>query len=437
MSGMTFDDILAKKRYGIELTREEIQYFISQLTENAIADYKVSAFLMAICLQGMTDRETFDLTDAMAKSGDELDLSVFGEKTVDKHSTGGVGDKTTLIVAPIAACAGCKIAKMSGRGLGDTGGTIDKLESVPGFSVELSHQQFLQQVEEIGVAVISQSGDLAPADKKLYALRDVTCTVDSIPLIASSIMSKKLAAGAQHIVLDVKCGSGAFMKELSQAQRLAESMIDIGKRKGRSVRALITDMQTPLGSCVGNALEVMEAASILQGKTEGDALTEVCLALAGMMISSAFGEPFARGRQQALQILESGAAYQKLIQWLTKQGGDRTVCENLDNLRLSSLSYELCAESSGYLFGIDAARTGHLAKQLGAGRENKGDPIDYGAGIRFLVKPGDRVTKGKPLAILYTEKEITRARLAQIQQELFSFSEQKPSIASPILQMLE
>ena len=434
---MTFDDLLRKKRYGGELQKEEIDFFIDRLTADALPDYKVSAFLMAVCLQGMTDRETADLTEAMANSGNTLDLSLFGDQTVDKHSTGGVGDKTTLIVAPIAACAGCKIAKMSGRGLGDTGGTIDKLEAIPGFSVEPAKDEFLRQVEDVGIAVVSQSGELAPADKKLYALRDVTCTVDSIPLIASSIMSKKLAAGARHIVLDVKCGSGAFMKTLPEALELAQTMIEIGSRKGRVVCALVSDMQTPLGSCVGNALEVMEAADVLKGKTTGGALYDVALTLAGLMIASVKQLPYAQGRAKAEQILKSGAAYDKFLAWLQAQGADALVCSHLEALPLSSRCFTLTAGQGGYLAGIRADLAGHLAKQLGAGRENKGDSIDYGAGIRFLASIGEQIAPGHPLAALYTEKPIGDEKLRGLAEDLFIFSEKRPETTSPILQILQ
>lgn len=433
---MTFDDILQKKKQGAALSREEIRFFVRRLVEEQIPDYKTAAFLMAVCFVGMTAEETFYLTDEMAKSGDALDLSAFGDLSADKHSTGGVGDKTTLIVAPIAAAAGCKIAKMSGRGLGDTGGTIDKLESIPSFRVILPEDQFFAQVQKIGIAVVGQSGELAPADKKLYALRDVTCTVDSLPLIASSIMSKKLAAGAHNIVLDVKYGSGAFMKTPADAAALAEAMLDIGRRKGRRMAAVISDMNTPLGRCVGNALEVREAMQVLEGETDGGALREVSLTLAGAMIALTFQLPFAKGFDRAQQLLENGKALQKFTEWIGAQGGDAAVADHPDRLPLSPCALTLTAPQDGYLSAIDAGCAGRIAKLLGAGRQNKGDAIDYGAGLEFLHTVGDFVKQGEPVVRLYTKCEDPQSQLGDLTANLLWFSDKKPQAQKPIVQIL-
>ena len=318
---MRFYDIIAKKRHGRALTDEEIDFFFKEYTGGNIPDYQMSALLMAICTMGMSAEETARLTAAIAASGDMVDLSRFGALTADKHSTGGVGDKTTLIVAPLAAALGCKVAKMSGRALGHTGDTVDKLESFPGYNVALSPEEFLDTVERIGLSVVGQSGNLAPADKKLYALRDVTATVDSLPLIASSIMGKKLAAGAHSIVLDVKFGSGSFMKTPESAKNLAEAMVDIGKKNGRAVSALVTNMDSPLGYAVGNILEVKEAIATLRGEGPGD-LTEICIALASEMAHLALGIPIETAEAMATEALESGVAYNKFKEWISAQSGE-------------------------------------------------------------------------------------------------------------------
>ena len=390
-------DIIKKKRDGETLTAAEIEFIIGK----DIPDYQLTAFAMAVWFRGMTPEETAALTRAMMLSGDTVDLSEFGDKTVDKHSTGGVGDKTSLIVLPVAAACGAICAKMSGRGLGHTGGTVDKLESIKGFKTTLSRDAFLSQVRDIGIALVGQSGDLTPADKRLYALRDVTATVDSVPLIASSIMSKKLAAGAHSIVLDVKCGSGAFLKTTAEARTLADTMVNIGSALGRNVRALITDMDTPLGSAIGNALEVREAVDVLKGGGPAD-LKEVCLALAGNMLELA-GIP----AENAGKALESGAAYRKFCEWIAAQGGDPEAplpeAKNVTGVN---------APASGFITHTDTERIGVAASLLGAGRLIAGDPVDHAAGIVMLAKTGDRVTAGQPIARLYTNGDHAEAENA-------------------------
>ena len=392
-------DLIEKKRDGGVLTEEEIRFLIQGYTDGSIPDYQMSAWAMAVFYRGMTDAETAVLTDAMMRSGDQVDLSCFGSLSVDKHSTGGVGDKTTLIVAPIVASLGGKMAKMSGRGLGHTGGTVDKLESIAGFRTTLTPVEFRRQVEEIGLAVIGQSGNLTPADKKLYALRDVTATVDSIPLIASSVMSKKLAAGARSIVLDVKCGSGAFMKTEVEGRKLAEKMVAIGKACGRQVAALITNMDIPLGNCVGNALEVQEAVEVLQGKP-GD-LRQICTALSANLLSLCHGWSLEEAQARVEETLETGKALQTMRAWVEAQGGD----PDFSRLPKASVVVPVKAERSGWLTHMDAAKVGVGSSLLGAGRMKKDDPIDYGAGIVLEKKTGDYVRCGDVLAWLHTNDE--------------------------------
>lgn len=396
--------IITKKKHGEELSREEIFFVGEKYVNGAIPDYQISALLMAIYFNGMTDRETADLTEAITESGDKIDLSAFGELTADKHSTGGVGDKTTLIVAPIAASLGCKVAKMSGRGLGHTGGTVDKLESIPGYNTSLTPAAFFEQVEKHGIAVIGQSGNLAPLDKKLYALRDVTATVDSIPLIVSSIMGKKLAAGSQNIVLDVKYGAGAFMKSAEDAELLAEKMVTIGKRCGRRVTAVISDMDTPLGANIGNALEVMEAVSVLRGEGAKD-LCEVCLTLAAEMVALVRGIPFDEAHALAKESLKSGRAYEKLKEWISAQGGDVSYVEDTEKFPKPAFSEEIRAAQDGYITAMNAEALGTVALNLGAGRRTKDDVIDHAAGIVLRKKTGDSVKQGDVIATLYTNKQ--------------------------------
>ncbi len=401
---MQMYDLIRKKRDGGELTDGEIRAFITEYTAGRIPDYQVSALLMAIYFRGMTRQETVTLTDAMAHSGDTLDLSVFGDRSVDKHSTGGVGDKTTLIVAPLVASLGGKVAKMSGRGLGHTGGTVDKLESIPGYCTDLSREAFLQQVERTGVAVIGQTGNLTPADKLLYALRDVTATVDSIPLITSSIMSKKLAAGSHNIVLDVKVGSGAFMKDRAQAEELAREMVRIGKDCGRRVAAVLTDMDVPLGRAVGNALEVREAVQVLKGDTHGD-LREVSLALAAEMMCLLNGWSTEEATTRVTEALDSGAALACMRRWIEAQGGDPRCIDDLSLLPTARYSRDVYAPADGYITSMDAERIGHTAVLLGAGRMQKEEVIAPGAGLYLHRKTGEPVVAGECMCTLYAERE--------------------------------
>lgn len=432
---MRIYDIIAKKRDGFSLTREEIRFFVAQYTQGTIPDYQASALLMAICINGMDWRETAELTMAMAASGDQVDLSPIAGVKADKHSTGGVGDKTTLVVAPIVASLGVKMAKMSGRGLGHTGGTVDKLESIPGFQVDLNREEFFDIVDRVGCCVIGQSGNLAPADKKLYALRDVTATVESIPLIASSVMSKKLAAGADCILLDVKTGSGAFMKKQEDAAALAEEMVEIGTRAGRKAAALITDMDRPLGRNIGNALEVIEAAETLQGRGPGD-LTELCLQLsAGLLALAGKGDEtacYALAKRQ----MENGKAFEKLQEMVAAQGGDEKALEDYARLPKAPLEKEALSPEEGYLTHMDTRLIGVAAAQLGAGREKKGDAIDYGAGIVLRNKPGDFVKKGDPIATLSASQEALFAPAMETFFQSLAFGdvppEEKPLIYAKV-----
>lgn len=398
---MRMYDIILKKRDGGELSDEEIGFFVEGYTNGAIPDYQASALCMAIFFRGMTERETVRLTECMARSGDTLDLSAFGDLSVDKHSTGGVGDKTTLIVAPTVASLGCFVTKMSGRGLGHTGGTVDKLESIRGYRTSLSEEEFIEQSKRIGIAVIGQTGNLTPADKKLYALRDVTATVDSIPLITASIMSKKLAAGSKNIVLDVKYGSGAFMKTPEDAEKLAENMVRIGKGCGRRVTAVLTDMDVPLGKNIGNAIEIKEAVDVLCGREKGD-LYEVSVTLASHMVSLAKRITPGEARALVTDAIERGAAFSKMKEWIGAQGGDTKALEDFEYLPSASVIYPVNAPCDGYVEGIDALSVGRAAMLLGAGRASKEDTIDPAAGVVLLKKPGDPVKAGEPVARLHT-----------------------------------
>lgn len=404
---MRMYDIILKKRNGERLSDEEIGFFIDGYTRGEIPDYQASALCMAICLRGMDDDEIAALTYSMARSGDMLDLSRFGELSSDKHSTGGVGDKTSLIVGPIAAALGAKVTKMSGRGLGHTGGTVDKLESIPGMRMTISRKEFLDQCDKVGLAIIGQSGNMTPADKKLYALRDVTATVDSIPLITSSIMSKKLAAGSHNIVLDVKTGSGAFMKTFEDSKKLAESMVKIGKLCGRNMAALITDMDRPLGYAVGNSLEIIEAVEVLKGERKGD-LYEVCIALATEMVMLFKGITHEEAQAQAVGAIESGAAFTKMKEWIAAQGGDVSCLDDTKRFaEVHPVSHivPILSPTDGYITSMDAEEIGTAAMILGAGRSTKEESIDYGAGLTIEAKTGDRVEKGMTLGYLYTNRE--------------------------------
>ena len=401
---MRMYDIIQKKRDGNELSKEEISFLIQGYVDGSIPDYQMAAFLMAVYYKGMTENETHLMTMEVARSGDMVDLSAIEGIKVDKHSTGGVGDKTTLIVAPIAAACGVKVAKMSGRGLGHTGGTVDKLESIPGYQTTLSREDFFKVVNETGLSVIGQSGNLAPADKKMYALRDVTATVDSIPLIAVSIMSKKLAAGSDCILLDVKTGSGAFMKTLEDSIALAAEMVNIGENAGRKTMALITDMDTPLGEAIGNSLEVKEAVATLKGNGPDD-LTEVCLHLAAnMMVLAGLGSA-QECMDKAKEAIEDGSALQKLIDMVEAQGGNGDVIRDITLFEEAKYSYEVLAKEDGVIEAMDTEKCGIASVMLGAGRETKDSPVDLSAGILLHKKTGDVVKKGDVLATMYAAKE--------------------------------
>ncbi|MBO5857136.1 MAG: pyrimidine-nucleoside phosphorylase [Clostridia bacterium] len=422
---MRMYDIIKNKRDNKELTKEEIEFFVKGYTDGSIPDYQASALTMAIFFNGMTEKETATLTLAMAESGDTVDLSCFGDKTVDKHSTGGVGDKTTLIVAPIVASLGCIIAKMSGRGLGHTGGTVDKLESIKGFNTALTPEEFFTQVKNTNIAVIGQTGNLTPADKKLYALRDVTATVDSIPLIASSIMSKKLAAGSHTIVLDVKCGSGAFMKTPEDAKALAEEMVKIGKNNGRNMAAIITDMNTPLGKNIGNSLEVIEAIEILKGKG-GEDLKYVAVALATEIVSLSKNINITEASELVENAISSGKAYEKIKEWIASQGGKKEWIENPDNFPKAEFKEEIIAENDCYISYMNAEEIGISSVVLGAGREKKDDIIDMTAGIILNKKTGDIIKKGDVIATLYTNNKSTIKSAKEKFLSAVEFSEEKP-----------
>lgn len=433
---MRMYDIIHKKRNGGELSGDEIRFFVEGYTNGSVPDYQAAAFCMAVYFQGMTEKETSELTFAMAESGDQIDLSGIDGFTVDKHSTGGVGDKTSLIVAPIVASCGGKVAKMSGRGLGHTGGTVDKLEAIPNFRTELTPDEFIKQVNNIGLCIVGQTGELAPADKKLYALRDVTATVESIPLIASSIMSKKLAAGSKGIVLDVKTGSGAFMKTFEESENLAKEMVSIGKSAGRSVTAVITNMDIPLGNSVGNSLEVIEAIKTLKGEGESD-LTDVCLTLAAQMLCMVTGEDEKACYAMAKDAIDDGSALNKLCEMISAQGGNAGVVDDFSLFKQPKHTVEISSEREGYIEHTDAEKIGLASVILGAGREKKGDPIDSSAGIVLKKKTGDRVEKGDTLAIFYTDDESKIEEAKREFFEAFTFDNKKPPAQKLIYRIIK
>ena len=434
---MRMVDLIAKKRDGGELSTEEIRFLVDGYTNGSIPDYQMSAWAMAVFFRGMTPRETGDLTMAMAGSGEQLDLSSLPGIKVDKHSTGGVGDKTTLVVAPLAAAAGIPVAKMSGRGLGFSGGTIDKLESFAGFQVERTREQFLQQVKEIGVAVIGQSGNLTPADKKLYALRDVTATVEATPLIASSIMSKKIAAGADAILLDVKVGKGAFMKSLEMAEELARTMVEIGRQVGRKTVAVISDMNQPLGFAVGNSLEVQEAIRTLSGKGPAD-LTELALEIGGrMLVLGGLVSDVEAGRARLADLIASGKAVDKLAEMVAAQGGDKEQVYDPARLPQARFRHELTAAASGYVSEIDAEAVGRASVVLGAGRMTKEMPIDLAVGMVLHKKQGDPVRAGEVLATLHANQEdLLQAALGEL-EKAFRIGPDQPARTKLIYQIVE
>lgn len=398
-------DLIEKKRDGVELSKDEINFIIEGYTKEEIPEYQMSAFAMAVFFQNMSDDERAALTMAMVESGDKIDLTAIEGVKVDKHSTGGVGDTTTLVLAPLVASVGIPVAKMSGRGLGHTGGTIDKLEAVTGFSVEITSEQFVDLVNKNKVAVVGQSGNLTPADKKLYGLRDVTATVNSIPLIASSIMSKKIASGADAIVLDVKTGAGAFMKELRQAEELAKAMVDIGNNLGRNTIAVISDMSQPLGFAIGNALEVKEAINTLKGEGPSD-LMELCLNLGSQMVVLGGGaKTLTEAREQLEEAISSGKALETFKTFLSAQGGDVSVVDDVSKLPTAKYKIDVQAKQSGYVSEIIADKVGVAAMILGAGRATKESVIDLAVGIELRKKIGDYVNQGEPLLTLHSNQE--------------------------------
>ncbi len=432
---MQITDIITKKRNKKELSKQEIDFFISSVTDGSIPDYQISALLMAIVINGMTEQETLNLTLAMAKSGDMLDLSELGDKTVDKHSTGGVGDKTTLVVAPIVATLGCNVAKMSGRGLGHTGGTVDKLESIDGYKTSVSSKEFINTAKQINICLVGQSGNFAPADKKLYSLRDVTGTVESIPLIASSIMSKKLAAGAKNIVLDVKYGNGAFMKTKKDAVSLAKAMVKIGKGANRNVIALITDMNTPLGKAVGNNLEVIEAIELLKGNGDAE-LLELCRHLAANMYKLCTNIPYKECLSAVDEVLQNGSAFSKFCDLVSLQGGNTKLLTGEENFEKAEFEKDIFADNEGYISEIDCYNVGKSACLCGAGRETLNDIIDMSAGIILNKKIGDFVNKGDKIATLYGNKEKIQ-KAEDMLSKAFNISANKPKPKKLIYKIIE
>lgn len=431
---MRMYDIIADKRDGKPLSREALQFFVDGLCNGSIPDYQSSALLMAIFLNGMTHQETAELTDIMAKSGDLIDLSKINGIKVDKHSTGGVGDKTTLILTSIVSACDSKVAKMSGRALGHAGGTIDKLEAIPGFRTELSREEFIDSVNSVGCCIAGQTGNLAPADKKIYALRDVTATVDSIPLIASSIMSKKLASGADKLVLDIKVGSGALLKTQKEAEELAQIMVQIGERNGRETVALLTDMETPLGFAIGNLLEDREAFETICGCGPDD-LREICLDISAEMLALAEKGTVEQCRAMAEEALRSGAAERKFRALVANQGGDISVLEN--SLPENVQTYSLCAEMDGYISRMDTEALGKASMMLGAGRLTKEDSIDYSAGIILKKKTGDAVKKDECIAVLYTTNPQKYPSAISVLQEAYTYSETAPKSRPIVLARMD
>ena len=433
---MRMYDIILKKRANLPLTDEEIRFVIDGYVKGEIPDYQVSALLMTIVFNGMNARELGTLTLAMAQSGNMVDLSNIDGITVDKHSTGGVGDKTTLIIAPLVAACGGKVAKMSGRGLGHTGGTIDKMESIPNLKVSLEQDAFINQVNKIGLAVIGQSEGLAPADKKLYALRDVTGTVDSIPLIASSVMSKKLASGAQAILLDVKVGSGAFMKNIEDARELAKAMVDIGKENGRSVKAILTDMDRPLGHAIGNALEIREVIDTLKGHGPED-LTHECIIMAAHMLVLSHICDYETALSRVQQALDSGTALERLRLMVDAQGGDSRVIDDESLLAIGKFTYDVTAPQDGYITHMNTEQCGIASVMLGAGRTVKDGPIDYSAGIVMHKKTGDAVSMGERIATLYASDESLFTNAAQTYLAAITIGNTAPKVVDTILDIVE
>ncbi|EGY76432.1 pyrimidine-nucleoside phosphorylase [Peptoniphilus indolicus] len=428
-------EIIEKKKNGLKLTPEEIKYIVDGYTNGSIPDYQVSALLMAICLKGMDVDETFNLTKSMIESGDTIDLTKIEGKKVDKHSTGGVGDTTTLVLGPLVASCGIPFAKMSGRGLGHTGGTLDKLESIPGLSIDLGIEEFIDNTNKIKLAICGQTTDVTPADKKIYALRDTTATVNNVSLISSSIMSKKIAVGADCLVLDVKVGSGAFMKTVEDAVELSEMMVSLGEKAGKNTQAVITNMNQPLGRAVGNSLEVIEAINTLKGQGPED-LYELSMELAEkLLLVSGHSQTEEEARKVLEEKISSGKAYEKFKEFVALQGGDVSYVENVDKFDLSPM-FELFSEVDGYVQGIDALGIGEASKNLGAGRETKESELDLGAGILLNKKIGDKVSKGELIATLYTKKDNVEEIKEQI-LKAFKFSDNKVEKDQLILKVIK
>ena len=429
-------DIIRKKRDGLALSEKEIQWFIDGYVKGDIPDYQASALCMAIYFKGMTVEETTALTFAIRDSGDKLKFNNINGLRVDKHSTGGVGDKTSLVVAPIVATLGVKVAKMSGRGLGHTGGTVDKLEAIPGFKTDLPTEEFEEIVNRVGIAIVGQNATLAPADKLLYALRDVTATVDSLPLIVSSIMSKKLAADDDCVVLDVKTGSGSFMKTKEQSRELAEWMVAIGKAAGKRMRALITDMDRPLGYAIGNSLEVVEAIETLKGNGPED-LTELSIALASHMLVISDRGNYEECEKNVRRVIESGEALMTFANMVEAQGGNKEWILHPELFPAAAYSLEVKAETDGYIFSVDTEGYGTASLLLGAGRNTKEDEIDFAAGIKLVKKTGDKVKCGDTLAILYTNDEARLAASAKRLLEATFIKSEKPEDTPLIYDIVE
>lgn len=430
-------DLIAKKRNGEAHSDEEIRFICDGVKDGSIPDYQIAAWLMAVCFQGMTFDESAILTDEVAKSGDILDLSELGEYVSDKHSTGGVGDKATIALIPLLAATGMPVAKLSGRGLGHTGGTIDKLESIPGLKTALELDEFINEVKKTGAAIASQTAKLTPVDGKLYALRDVTSTVESIPLIAASVVSKKIAAGANVIVLDVKCGSGAFMKDLSHAEDLSRTMVEIGKRLNKKITAVVTSMDQPLGLAVGNSVEIKESIATLRNEGPDD-LRELCLCLGAItLVNSKMAPTHEEARKMLEQHLEDGTALQKFRDIVIAQGGDVSVIDNPDKLPTAKFIYELKADKEGYISKLDALTIAKACKMLGAGREKKEDNIDYAVGVVLANKIGDKVSKGDKLLEVHANSEELGQKALEFAASAYEFSTEKIEKPTLIYEIIE
>lgn len=433
---MNIVDLIIKKRDGNKLTKEEIEFFIKGVSDDSLPDYQISAMLMAMFLMGMDDEETSNLTLSMAASGDTFDLSPVKGIKVDKHSTGGVADTTTLVLAPLVASLGIPVVKMSGRGLGFSGGTLDKLESIPGFDISVSYENAIKFANETNIVVMSQTDNLTPADKKLYALRDVTGTVDSIPLIIGSIMSKKIAAGADAIVLDVKCGTGAFMQDIESARKLAGGMQKIGESLGRKVIAVISSMDQPLGNYIGNSLEVIEAIEVLKGNVEGD-LLEVALTLgANMVVCAEKAKDEAEGKSLLLESIKNGKGLEKFREFVSQQGGNADIINDYSLLPISPVKKSVLAQKDGYVYSMNTAEIGRASIETGAGRVKKGDDLDFGAGIIMKVRLGDFVKAGDEIAVIYTSTDSRAEAASKLIGEAIEINAEKPAPSKLILDII-